>query len=211
MSDAPWYVQPIATLIASFTGAGFAFLLAGRRTKSQETNRQIGAINRALIVLFSMHGNLETYRQDIIADFVGRDDAWLNASVKPAKVWGNVQFDSGALDFLLEKKKPNLYAELLLCECNFAELSQLIEQRDEIILRQAHPALGKFLGCHVPEDEIVNAIGQHSVRQLKQLWEGIAERVIDQIAKTRTLHDKLRDAAVRINPVRLPVKGVFLD
>ena len=104
MSDAPWYVQPIATLIASFTGAGFAFLLAGRRTKSQETNRQIGAINRALIVLFSMHGNLETYRQDIIADFVGRDDAWLNASVKPAKVWGNVQFDSGALDFLLEKK-----------------------------------------------------------------------------------------------------------
>ena len=204
-------MQPIATLVASFTGAGFAFLLAGRRFKREETNRQIAAINRAVIVLFNMHSNLETYRQDFTAEFSERDDAWLNAPVKPAKAWGAIRFDSEALAFLLENKEPHLYAELLLCECNFDELSQLIQRRDEIILRNAHPALSKFLGLQVPEVEIHESLGLHVVQQLKQLWDGISNRLVEQIATTKNLHDKLRDAAVRIHPGRLPVKGVFFD
>jgi hypothetical protein len=211
MSDIPWYVQPIATLVASFTGAGFAFLLAGRRIKNDETNKQIAAINRAVIVLFNMYGNLESYRQDFTQDFSDRDDAWLNAPVKPAKAWGIIHFDSEALAFLLERKQPNLYAELLLCECNFSELSQLIEKRDEIMLQQAHPALGKFRGQPMPESDIHEALGPHVTLQLKQLWRGINERLVQQIDTTKKLHERLRDAAVGIHPGRLPVKGVFFD
>jgi hypothetical protein len=211
MPDTPWFVQPIATLIASFTGAGFAFLLAERRVKREETNRQIAAVNRAVIVLFSMYSNLENYRKEVTENFVQRDDAWLNAPVVPAKVWTSVCFDSDALAFLLQKKQPNLYAELLLCECNFEELCQLIQQRDDIMLKQAHPALNKFLGRPVPEDEVHEAIGRHVAQQLKQLWDGINKRLLEQIESTKTLHDKLRDAAVQIHPGRLPVKGVFFD
>ena len=43
----------IKTLIGSFAGATFAFLLAGWRIKRNERKRQIGAINRSLVVLLT--------------------------------------------------------------------------------------------------------------------------------------------------------------
>ena len=158
-----------------------------------------------------MYGNLETYRQDVLEPFAERDDDWLNGPVVPAKARGATRFDGEALAFLLEKRQPNLYAELLLCECNFEEISQLIQRRDDLVLQQLHPVLGKFLGRPLTEKEVQDAVGEHVVHQLKQLSAGIKDRVVRQIATTKELTEKLRDAAVRMQPGRLPLTLVFFE
>ena len=201
----------IKTLIGSFVGATFAFLLAGWRIKRDERKRQIGAINRSLVVLLNMHSNLETYRQDVIEPFENRDDGWLNAPMKPAKAWGAIRFDADGMAFLLEEKQPQLYCDLLLHECNFDEVSQLIEKRDTMLIEQVHEKLGTRLMKPVPEEELMEAMGPHVANQLKQLWSGITERVTDQIAANKKMHEDLRDAAVKLFPGRLPLKAVFFD
>ena len=201
----------IKALIGSFAGATFAFLLAGRRVKQDERKRQMGAINRSVVILFNMHSNLETYRQDVIEQFEKRDDAWLNAPVKPAKSWGAIRFDADGMAFLLEEKQPQLYCDFVLHQCNFDEVSQLIEMRDKLLIEHVHEKLGALLAQPVPEDELVKTMGPHVASQLKQLWSGITGRVTRQIAANKKMHDDLRDVAVKLFPGHLPLKTVFFD
>ena len=90
-------------------------------------------------------------------------------------------------------------------------MSQLIEKRDRILIEQVHEKLGACLMTPVPEDELVQAMGPHVAHQLKQLWSGITERVTNQIATNKKMHDELRDAAVKLHPGRLPFKATFFD
>jgi hypothetical protein len=199
------FVQPLATLLASFAGAGAAFLLAGRRTKNEELRRHLGAIRRAILVLCNMHSNLETYRLSVTSEFAGSPEGWLHAKIKPSKSWGEVTFDPDALAFLLEGTQANLYAELMLEACNFDEIVQLITRRDTLLLKYVHPKLGKILGKPVPPD----LLEPHIVNQLKNIWDAINERLPEQIAATKKLHDQLRDAAVNIRPDQGILKVVF--
>ena len=139
------WLQPLTTLAATFVGGILTYSLAIRRENRKEVNDRFTSYNRSLAVLFDMHNSLETYRQDCIADYKDRPDGWLNAPVSLSREWGRFRFDYNALVFLLETKKANLFPQLLLVESNFDGLSSLIQRRDDLLLKEAHPKLVPFL------------------------------------------------------------------
>ena len=100
-------VQPMVTLVASFSGVYFAYLLSSVRATKERRDSEIGAINRAIVVLQQMYGHLETYRQESIEPNQGRPGGWLNAPIKLGGQWGSIRFDQNRIAFLLEKKEAN--------------------------------------------------------------------------------------------------------
>lgn len=74
-------IDALATLIAAFAGAWFAFLYQNRQKQSEERKENISAGNRALATLLQQTNTLKIYQKDIIDPC--RDDPGIHIAIKP--------------------------------------------------------------------------------------------------------------------------------
>src|SRR5438309_9287071 len=100
----------IAALVGAAAGSGFAYWLEGRRRQREEARLRVGAINRALFVLYRYWNELLPYRQQVLDPVRGKPDGWLNASASVAPVDGDQPIDNGHLGFLLDVREGDGYA-----------------------------------------------------------------------------------------------------
>lgn len=207
-SDFNW-LQPISSLVATFLGAGLAYSLAIRRERNNERNEQFAAYNRSLAVLLDMYNSLETYRQDVVAQWQGKSLGWLNAPVSLTRGWGTFRIKHDDLVVLLETKRANLFPQLLLVDSNFDALANLIQQRDDLLIKEAHPKLSSLLRKESTEQHIKGVLGIDTAHQLEARWKGICDRIADQIQDTKTAIQDVGDAAAFTHPGRLTVSAVL--
>jgi hypothetical protein len=59
-------ISSLATLVAAFCGAWFAFLLQSKSKKEENINRQISASNRAIFTLYQRINKLRLYQREVI-------------------------------------------------------------------------------------------------------------------------------------------------
>jgi len=204
------WMQPIATLSATIVGGLLTHCFTTFRENRKQIDDRFAAYDRALAVLFDMHNSLESYRQDCVAAYKDRYDGWLSAPVSPTRNWGRFRFHN-ALVFLLETKKANIFPELLLIETNFDALSSLIQRRDDLLLREAHPKLAPLLGKAdgATQFEIEQTLGADVTNQLKIMWRGISKLLDEQIAGIGKAVEDVRDAAALTHPGRPTIKPIL--
>lgn len=126
-------INPIATLVAAFAGAWFAFLFERRQQYQKETARHVTAANKALYTSFNIWNVQAQLRKEVIDPFRNRPDAWLNmAATVPAR-YGLTSYDAEAMSFLLGKE-AEIYSKLLLEEQRIDLVIKMIEAALDLCL-----------------------------------------------------------------------------
>jgi len=97
-------IDPIATLVAAFAGAWFAFMFERRHKRNEEDERRTAAGNRALYTLFNLWNVQAQIKQEVIDPHRSRSDAWLNMAASFPSHYGLTSFEAGELGELDELK-----------------------------------------------------------------------------------------------------------
>ena len=191
----------LATLVASFAGASFAFLFARYQRRRDKIESDIAAGNRALFTLTVMYNELRQHQKEIIEPCRGKPDAWLNMHIsKPLKE--DLSFEMKELSFLMPAK-ASTFQGLFLEEERFRTAAYLVEEHRRLLLLEAWPRLeaaGVLLRENRPYDEIVQIIGVSTVQQLNVVTAAIVKNFDEDVKSSLDTFNKLSAALKSIVP-----------
>ena len=193
----------MTTLIGSFFGAYFAFLLQRRRTELERDEDRVGAANRALYNLYRMWNVLSQYQREHLEPVRNAPDRWLNLTASPLAPSSTTKFELGELSFLLQTKEASVFADVMLEEERFGLALGLIDRRSALVLEEVFPRMARAqiaVGDQRPIDEIQRTLGIDIVHQLQQPTDHIFTFVDDDITSLRAAHAQLRAAVKRLYP-----------
>ena len=197
-------LNPLATLIAAFSGAWFAFLFESRRKVKEEKDRQRAVANRSIYVISEMWNVLYDYYQDVAKPYKDKSDAWLNMAAD-ASYYVQAHFETEKLAFLLDLGEHQVYPKIMLEEIRFKSLIKLIEMRNSLLINQVHQALSRAnveVGTlQLTEEFIKSTIGIDTTHKFKKWTPEIIKRVESNLQSLKEAHDELRAAMKRLQPV----------
>jgi hypothetical protein len=185
--------------------AGLGLDSTRQRRKQEAEDRHIGAANRAVYTLFNLWNILEQYRKEVLEPYRGKADAWLNLAANPTIPTGEHTFQANELQFLLESKKAEVYAGLMLEKQRFAIAIDLIKVRSALVLDQVFQRMSAAnvpVGRSLPEPEVVRILGIELTHKLKEITAAIFKNVDEDLASLKTQHDQLREAMKSLLPSR---------
>lgn len=189
------WVNPAATLIASFGGAWAAFKLQSWE-KARETDRgNINAINRAITTLLEQANTLKLFQRDHIEP--NRQNPGRHLAMRPLLPFdlGRMQFDFASLDFLSTASERQTVFNLSIEEQRFAETLKAINARSDLILTEVDPRLaaaGFEDGGSYGADEFMRVLGQPLHNKLERLTNDVIDLVDKSCSSLMELKDELR-------------------
>jgi hypothetical protein len=188
------WLNPVATLIASFGGAWAAFKLQASERTSEVRRKNVAAANQALFVMMRQANTLRLYQHDHINPHRSHPGRHLAIQATLPHETESLKFDFSSLDFLDQPKEQQLLFDLSIEERRYVEAIRAINARSEIILNQVHPrasAAGLLDGSSYGKSEMLSAIGQPLYNMLERLTTDMiwhVDRTSDSIVATK---DKL--------------------
>ncbi|WP_332747900.1 hypothetical protein [Hydrogenophaga sp.] len=206
------FLAALVTLIASFAGAWAAFKFQAYEKNVVESDKAVGAGNRAIFTVYALWNVLEQFRKEVMDPYRGRPDAWLNLAAHPAAPVGDDRFDMGGLQFLLERGQANVFAALMLEERRFNLAVDLIRSRSDLVLNTVFPrmaAAGFKVGQAQTLAAVEAALGEDISHKLKRITEAIYQNVDKDLASLRVLYVELRKALEELFPDRKFVQIIF--
>lgn len=196
-------LNPLATLIAAFAGAWFAFLFESRKKVREELTKQRAVANRTLYIISEMYSVIHQYYCEVAKPFKDKSDAWLNMPAI-STYSSKLEFDSEGLDFLLNLGESVSYPKIILEERRYKSVLKLIELRNDTLLHKVFPSLAtakiKVGTPQLTEDYIESVIGIDNVHMLKTWTPEIIDQLELNLKSLIVLHDAFREAMKRLQP-----------
>ena len=198
------FFNALVTLVAAFAGAFVAFRFEKSQRDFERANSEVAAGNRALFILVRIWNKLRQYQKEIVDDFRGKPDNWLNLPAGTSLRNESLVFSMNELTFVLIKD-PTAFQLLFLEEDRFHDIAQLIDRRNELVQKDVFPRLsqaGIKLNEGRPGDEIEKYLTVGVVKQLTVLTTAIIRNVDEDVISCRVAFDKLRVALKVAHPKR---------
>lgn len=166
------WINPIATLIASFGGAWAAFKLQSSEKTSDIRRANIAAANQALFVMMQQANTLRLYQHDHINPHREHPGRHLSIQASLPYETESLRFDFESLSFLDQPDEQQLLFEMSIEERRYTESVRAINARSEIILNEVHPRMSSagFLdGGSYGKSDLMSALGQPLYNKLERL------------------------------------------
>jgi hypothetical protein len=192
------WINPVATLVASFAGAWAAFKLQSVE-KARDTDRaNVSAANRTLLTMMQQANTLKLYQQDQIDP--SRDNPGRHLAIRPTLPFEleSLRFDFKSIDFFSSPNEQQLLFDLSVEERRFIEALRAINARSELLLTQVQPKLAAagFLDSGSYDGEIfMQALGQPLYNALKRLTDDVIYHVDRTNGSIVEMKDRFRAAA----------------
>jgi len=201
-------VNSVATLVAAFAGAWFAFVYQNRQEAKEDTRQNISAGNRALVTLFQQANSLKLYQIDMIEPH--RDSPGRHIQMRPTLPFqeDSLSFDVKSLDFLLPDTAQVLL-DLILEEARYHETIKAINVRSQHHFAVVQPKLEKagiVEGGEYSGQDFRNALGELDYMNLKRLTDAVVLHVDRTIESLVSMKDRLWTALTHKYP-----KGKFIN
>lgn len=202
----------MATLLAAFLGAWFAFRLQNNREENKKHQENIGAANRALFTLSRFISALEDIKRQVIDPVRDRPDRFV--AMLPFLISNydalrfdtkslTLRFDTKSLTFLLESNSPNLLGELITEENRFHQAINLLSNRSELHRHQVQPLLEAAavrIGGEHPIADIKKALGARIFTQITMATDDLIEHVDQTLSTSEYLSKRFVVAMKEIYP-----------
>ncbi|MDP1708139.1 MAG: hypothetical protein Q8L89_03630 [Gammaproteobacteria bacterium] len=199
MNDfAPW----LATLIAAFAGAWFAFYLQDKKECRKERNQRVSSINQALFTLARQYRALCNMKEDLDA-FKDDNLRFVNAPALTTNDSQDIRVKIDNLHFLLESSNPNLLMEVTLEQERFEMALKAIQLRSDFHIGELQPvfvSLGIKNGVPISLDEISQKLGPRLVGTLRNQTDQMYSNVYESCGSTLDVLNKLRTFAKQTFP-----------
>jgi len=196
-------VQVVATLIAAFAGAWFAFIYQNRQKASAERQEHIAAGNRALATLLQQANTLKLYQVDMIEPF--RDDPGRHIDIRPTLQYREeaLTFDVKSLNFLLTPKYAEVVFDLIIEEERYREALKAINERTRHhfeVVQQKLFRYGIKDGVSYSDRNFRDALGELDYKLVKRHTDAVVLHVDRTVESLVVAKDRLLKTLLEIYP-----------
>lgn len=189
--------EATVALLASFTGAYFAFRLERKRKADEDIVKNYAAANRAMMTFIRMYSVLLQLQRQVIDPH--RDTAAAFIAIPPhlPENLDSEHFDMATLDFLSSPTDQQILLDLWIEERRFHQCLAVWDKRSHFHLDEVQPALeqaGVRAGDGLTIGHIEAAIGNRRLVHLRKLTDQLVISVDLSIPSLRSTADRLRVA-----------------
>ncbi|MCO7247740.1 hypothetical protein [Halomonas sp. Mc5H-6] len=169
-------IGALATLLAAFLGAYFAFALNEQRELRKVHDEQKVALNRSLFVLARQINAIENYYFQAAPFSSPHERAFSMPAFKPPS-YAELAHDFDRLAFLLDSSESQLLMDLTVEQERFEQVIESIRIRNEFYVGEIQPAMIEhgLTGRPFTFEELYQALGERLVCGAmdgsKNVWE----------------------------------------
>jgi hypothetical protein len=210
------YIPALATLVAAFYGAKFAFEFQNNKELEAEKNHNIVAVNRAIFTLSRMANNLFLYQKDFINPVRNKQAAFLDLRPTLEMEKELIKLDAEALYFLLDTDFRNLLGEVVIEDERYRAAIDAINIRSNLHLQHVQPMLEKAgfksgITAIVSELELEGVLGNRLYSTIKESTDQVIFHVDSTVESLKQVAEKLKDSIKTIYPDEKVIKFVLSD
>ena len=169
----------LATLVAAFVGAWYAFKLQAAHLEKVKTKELVSAGNKAIFELGRTFNQFLAIKNQFIEEH--RNNPARHILIMPmAGGLHHLQLDFDSLAFLFESKDQNLLGRLAMFEQEVASTLSVIEQRSHLHVEVVQPTveeLEKKVGSPMSVAQMDKELGQRNAQTMRILTDLMVEGV----------------------------------
>ena len=207
--DSKTIAGAIATLVAAFAGAYFAYKFNEDREKTKKEEIDLGAANRAIFTLVRMYNYIAVYNKQFIKPFKDLPEAYVAIQPSLGNSDPDFKIDYDSISFLISTKKSAILNELTEFEELFSILVEAIKTRNHIHLNTVQPLMenaGFIQGSPVTLEQIDKILGDRTSTIIKGLTTDLIDIVQRGEEQSEKLIESLHNIMVEIFPGKNVVK-----
>ena len=185
-------LSAIATLLAAFMGAWFAFKLEEDHRKDERDKKNISACCNAIFILSEQFKMLDKFQKEEIKPIKGKSDIWLEMEPLTHMDHKTLKFNIENLQFILDTTHKDILSQLLSQDELFHKTISMINMRSQLLLEKLPPEFipnmkinkeqGKLEGKKIESLELRD---RENIRRLENLTNKIIQHINKAIASTK--------------------------
>ena len=193
----------LATLVAAYFGAKYAFKLQDEKAKRDSDVRDVKATNGVIFELVRTYNKFIAIKKQFIDEH--RDKAERHLLIMPVAgmSWQPPKFDYDSISFLFTSSNPNLLGTLSLVEQEIASTLDVIKQRSAMHVEVLQPAverLSQRVGDQFSLAQIEAELGQRMAATLQMSTTFMIEGVDDVLSGCKEHIDLLKSETQKSYP-----------
>lgn len=197
------YVPALATLLAAFYGAKYAFEFQHKKEIDDQKKKDLFAANITIFNLMRMANSLLVFKKQAIDPFRGKVTAFLEIPPVLHTVGEDINITPDSLYFLLQTKERNLLGEILIEERRYQTAIESIKERSNLHRNEIQPLLeqsGVMQGQLCTIEEIEKALGERMFVTINQATDQLIAHVDQTIVSIQAVSNKLVDCIKNMHP-----------
>ena len=201
------FLPAVATLVAAYAGAWYAFSLNQEATAKDLRSKQAGVGARAMFVLWRQINAIAQVQEDVVNKYRNYPPAPLAMPPVVHPFDDSVRLDIDGLAFLLDHGKSELLANLCIAETRYTQAVGCIRRRSLLHMNEVQP---KIEGKKPPDrnlspDELRELIGTRLFHQLVEQTNSVISLTDDAVETLEAVATDLHAALRSVFPeVRFP-------
>ncbi|MEK6680666.1 MAG: hypothetical protein AABY79_01715 [Nitrospirota bacterium] len=184
-------VSPLATLLAAFFGAWFAYRFQDRVKARDVISANISAANKAMFKVFQLLNSLALFQKDVIDPCRGRPDICFTMLPMLPDDHSDYRFDFQGLGFILDSKHKKIMLDLFIEEQRYREAIKAINARSMLHKGFVQPALvsaGFKEDSAYPVELFAQALGPLLFKDIQNLTNQViyhVDRTVKSLEETK--------------------------
>lgn len=199
----------VATLVAAFAGAYFAYKFNADREKQRKEEIDLASANRAIFTLIRAYNYIAGFNKQFIQPYKDSPEAYVAIQPSLGNSNPDLKLDYDSISFLIPERKSEILTELTEFEELFIIFIEAMKTRNHVHLSVVQPAMenaGFVQGSPVRLSDIDGALGDRTSSIMKSLTTDLIDMVQRGEAQSEELIKKLHEIMVEIFPGKNVVK-----
>lgn len=197
------YVPALATLLAAFYGAKFAFQFQKEKEEKKNKEKHILDGNLAIYTLLRMFNTLLVYQKQFIEPHRGKPTAFLEMPPSLELLEDDINFNAENLFFLLNSDEINFIGKLVVEKSRFQKALDAINERSKVHRFEIQPRLEKsgiVQGGNYTFKGIEEILGERLNHTIIQATEQVIASVDETIHSLNNAGKELSEILKKIFP-----------
>ena len=206
--DAKTLAASLATLVAAFAGAFFAYKFNADREKQRKNEIDLASSNRAIFTLLRIYNYMAGFNKQFLKPYASNPAAYIEIQPSLGNSYPNLKLDYDSISFLISAKKSEILTELTELEELFTIFTETLKARNHIHLNIVQPAMesaGIVNGSSGSLDDIDRIIGNRTSTIMKSVTSELIDITQRGEEQSENLIQKLHEIMIEI----FPGKNVF--
>jgi len=207
--DSKTIAGTVATLVAAFAGAYFAYKFNENREKQRKDDIDLASANKVIFTLVRLYNHIASFNNQFILPHKNSPNAYISIQPLFGNSDTNLVLDYDSISFLFAHRKPEILSEIAELENLFSTFIETEKARSHMNLNIVQPAMEKAgiaNGTSITLGEIDKLLGDRTSVIMKSLTDELinitecGEKQSEQVIK------KLHEVMVGIFPDKNVVK-----
>lgn len=197
------YVPALATLVAAFYGAKYAFQFQKDKENEDIKKRNIVNGNSVIFNMMRMTTNLRNFQRQIIDPARNLPVRFIQMRSTLHLIDEDIKLNIESVYFLLEADERNILGELVTEEARYRAALNAVNERSRLHREEIQPSLeraGIIEGGDYSLAQIENALGNRLYITIQHATDEAINHVDSTIVSLKQIADKLRASLKKIYP-----------